>query len=309
MSSMNRRTDEQRWRFDVEPAAKSALAPTPAPRVTDADVAEAEAIDRAVDRDRAWQRLLVLHMPFHLASEATYSHLVGGLCDIEELFLARVGDAPLMEYYAEAYRELDVIARAMGPRVVVDASTLAPSVRHVASLQAEFMEEVFFGFRLDRYANAPDSRGWMNLFRRWGCSPRFNAQFDRLEETLSEDFVVFYYHHVRDCSQRIEVRPVPHPWDWPPVHRATRALPRTLLGVRGLTLDQEWVAGCFLDSGIGEARPRHARSTRTTKQPPGAPPSKEGGVPQSEGAPGDASGGAAPTDTGSAPPPPTHPNE
>jgi hypothetical protein len=307
MSSVNRRPGEPRWRFDLEPAAKSALAPTPAPRATAADVTEAEALDRAVDRDRAWQRLLVLHMPYHLASEATYSHLVSALCDIEELFLARVTDAALMDYYAEAYRELDVIARTAGPRSIVYAGDLPPSVRHIAALQVEFMEEVFYGFRLDRYANAPDSRGWMNLFRRWGCSPRFNAQFDKLEETLSEEFVVFYYHHIRDCTQRIEVRPVPHPWDWPPLHRATSALPRTLLGVRGLTSDQEGVAGCFLDSGIGEARPRHARSTRMTKQPSGAPPSKEAGTSGSTETPGGSPGGAAPPDAGSGPP--AHPNE
>jgi hypothetical protein len=307
MSIMNRQPRAERWRFEIEPPPKSPQAPTPAYWPTDADVAEAKVFNRAVDRDRAWQRLLVLHMPFHLASDSVYARLVGGLSDIDGLFLARAGDAALMDYYAEAYRELDVIARAMGPPVVVDADTLAPSVRHVASLQVQFMEEVFYGFRLDRYANAPDSRGWMNLFRRWGCSPRFNAQFDRLEETLTEDFVVFFYHHVRDVSQRIELRPVPHPWDWPPVHRATSRLPRTLLGVRGLTADQEWVAGCFLDSGIGEARPRHRMATRATTQPVGAPPSKEGGAPTVEGTPADASGGAAPPDAGSGPP--AHPNE
>ena len=306
MSIMNHQRDGKRWRFDVEPPPRSTMAPTPASIATEVDRAEATALNRAVDRDRAWQRLLVLHMPFHLASDAVYSRLVGGLSDIEGLFLPRVADTALMDYYAEAYRELDVIARTLGAPVVVDANTLAPSVRHVVSLQVQFMEEVFYGFRLDRYANAPDSRGWMNLFRRWGCSPRFNAQFDRLEETLTEDFVVFYYDHIRDCEQRIEVRPVPHPWDWPPVHRATSALPRTLLGVRGLTADQKWVAGCFLDSGIGEARPRQRMASRTTTQAPGAPPSKEGPS-RGETTLGDASGGAAMPDASSGPP--AHPND
>jgi hypothetical protein len=301
-----------RWRYEgvTAPAAPGPVPPPTAPPVfptvrpaapaTEAEIAEARAADQEFNRSRAWQRLMSLHMPFHLASDAVYARLIGGLSDIEELFLARPTDADLASYYNECTRELDDVPQADTTSPTPRSSELAGSVRHVAALQVQFMEEVFKGFRLDRYANAPDSRGWMNTFRRWGCSPRFKAQFDNMEETLTESFVVFFYHHVRDSALRIEVRPVPHPWD-PPRPRATKALPRTLHGLRGLMKHEDREAGIFLDSGISEPRPPQGMSTRTATQQSGAPESKENDVPPMAG-----SGGESPTpppggDTGPSP--------
>jgi hypothetical protein len=259
-------------------------------------------VSALTEHDHCWQRLVALHLPFHLAPDAVYSRLVSGLSDIESLFLGRQDDAALAAYYDECTRELDVIARAGRPAAAPRARTLPPSVRHVAALQVQFMEEVFKSFRLDRYANALDSRGWMNTFRRWGCSPTFTAQFDSMEEALSEDFVAFFYHHVRDCAERIELRPVPHPWD-PPQPRPTTALPQTMLGVRGLTAEETSEAGIFLDSGIGEARSRRGSSARTPTQATGAPPSKEGEATHGPGpsSNGPAAGGNTPSSAESGP--------
>ena len=283
-----------RWRYDgidkpIEPetfAPPSSPPVRPTTRATDDEIAEAEAADWEFNRNRAWQRLMSLHMPFHLASDAVYARLIGGLSDIEALFLAGSKDQLLADYYDECTRELDDIPQVGDMPPLQQRSELPVSVRHVAALQVQFMEEVFKGFRLDRYANAPDSRGWMNTFRRWGCAPRFNAQFDSMEETLTEGFVVFFYHHVRDCAKRIEVRPIPHPWD-PPRARATTALPRTIHGLRGLTNTEDTEAGIFLDSGISEPRPPRGVAARTTTQQPGAPQSKvsegsAGGTPMAE---------------------------
>jgi hypothetical protein len=114
-------------------------------------------------------------------------------------------------------------------------------------MQAQLMEDVFFVLRLDRYGNARDNRGWMNLLRRWGRSPTFNKRFDELRSTFSQEFVEFYVLYLRKRYGTIEQSPIPHPWD-----RRKKFVP----------------VGVFLDSGIREAAPGHeAAGERPLPQP------------------------------------------
>jgi hypothetical protein len=117
----------------------------------------------------------------------------------------------LAGYYRQCFAAEDESdAKLTGPSAEI-FTTL--DVRHVAAIQAQFLEDMFFVLELDRHANAPDNRGWMNLFRRWGRSPTFNYWLDTLRATLTLGFLEFYDLYLRYHHCRIDEKPVPHPWD------------------------------------------------------------------------------------------------
>jgi hypothetical protein len=139
------------------------------------------------------------------------------------------------------------------------------------------MEEVFFGLQLTRYANAPDNRGWMNLFRRWGRSPTFNRRFDRLRSTLALDFLDFYDFYLRYYPCRIDEHPIPHPWDreerrgdprYPDILPPSRTggepgICPKFLAEPARPVDEarrEYLPGLYLDSGLREARTHPPRT-------------------------------------------------
>ena len=57
---------------------------------------------------------------------------------------------------------------------------LPPSLSRVSLEQARLMEYVFITLNLGRHGNAPDNRGWMNLFRSWARSETFQVEFDKI---------------------------------------------------------------------------------------------------------------------------------
>jgi hypothetical protein len=80
-------------------------------------------------------------------------------------------------------------------------------IRHVVAMQLQLMEDTFYTLRLDRYANAPDNSGWVNLFRRWANSSTFQRHASALQTTFSREFMHFYRHYLeggpRNCRSRI----------------------------------------------------------------------------------------------------------
>lgn len=221
---MTRRSDaghslENRWRHEETFAVDSSTAPR--------------------EVDRAWWELLRAHMPYHILPGSEYDALLGRLREIEMQFLTATG-GELVGYYDEAF-----LGRASAAEPGVDGN-VDSRIRHIAVLQAELMEQVYFTLRLDRYANAPDNRGWMNLFRRWGRSRTFNRHFDPIRTILSADFVQFYDHYLKDVPYDIDTIPIPHPWD---------VQPADMGGSTAYAPFIRWkrVPGVFLDSGLVEA--------------------------------------------------------
>ena len=159
-----------------------------------------------------WQQLLLRHMSVHVASESAYARVLDGLRDIERLFFSD-RDETLGLYYDECHWLVQSSWSQSEPAPIVPQST-GRRVRHLVSLQARFMEEVFYLLRLDRYANAPDNRGWMNLFRSWGGCKTFQQHFHRIRMGFSKEFVEF---HEKELEKRapVDSDPVPHPWDDP----------------------------------------------------------------------------------------------
>lgn len=195
-----------------------------------------------VGLNRAWRQLVLIHSSFRATEQAEYRDLVRGLREIERLFLDR---PELGAYYDECHQP---------PGKPPTAETLpARSHRHIAAIQAQFMEDVYFVLQLSRYANALDNRGWMNLFRSWGQSPTFNAAFDGLRATFAEEFIGFYELYVRRCPGPIDTHPVRHPWD-------AGQLDPEFRGVSGQsalsTPEGTFTPGVFLDAGIQPAQMR-----------------------------------------------------
>jgi hypothetical protein len=147
----------------------------------------------------AWQQLVYQHSPFRAVDVADFQRLLRQLSDLERLLLAN--DA-LAAYANELAGE--AAAKAEPP--------VSPphQVRHVAAIQLQLMEDAFYSLRLDRHANAPDNRGWMNLFRRWAASKSFQIHMKALEPTVSRRFVSFYHYYIEGWGEDV---PVPHPWD------------------------------------------------------------------------------------------------
>ncbi len=159
------------------------------------------------DENQAWTCLQFLHSPFKAIDDpAAFQRLADAFAGLDRLFLE---DSELTDYYEECCRQPD---ETLAMREAGTGPTR--KIRHVAMIQIQLMERAFVALRLDRYANAPDNRGWMNRFRGWAKSPRFNCEFDARKATLSPEFVVFYERYIRARSS-MEKSPVPHPWDDP----------------------------------------------------------------------------------------------
>ena len=207
--------------------------------------------------DSVWLDLQVLHTAFRGVDQVEYWTLIRKLQDIEILFLNRPA---LDQYYAECYRD-EKTTHTLFHKEGFGAPHPTRETEIVAALQAQFMEDVFYVLRLDRYGNARDNRGWMNLLRRWGRSPTFNKRFDELRSTFSEEFVSFYDLYLRNRYGTIDQSPIPHPWD----------RPRRNVG-----------PGIFLDSGIREVAPEGVEGP-TGERPVPQPGSGAHGVADEKG--------------------------
>jgi hypothetical protein len=243
--------------------------------------------------DRSWFRLQVIHTPFRATDRDEHLALTAWLKKLEEFFL----DHPDLEvYYRECFADETRIP--LPPPVpALEFEPTAAQIDHIAASQARFMEEVFSGLQLGRYGNAPDNRGWMNLFRRWGRSQTFNRRLDRLRSTLTLNFLEFYDLYLRHYTCRIDEHPIPHPWD--PEDRRKRdpdtELPPERSGgepgpcedVTGPAKqpppeeDRKVLPGLFLDSGVREAK---RRGTRSGERPLGQPGTGSQGVEDAKGA-------------------------
>lgn len=198
--------------------------------------------------DRALERLRVSHLPFRSATQQELHELEDQRLRILEVVSA---NPALENYYEETWN--GITPAAATPHMDVDA---VPETRDrfiyrlVAVMQLQLMERAFYLLRLDRFASAPENGGWMDLFRRWGASPRFNAIYAELNRTLSPSFQTFYDNYLANCLPTPPAMPsnrlwqekdrsdyvgaaVHHPWIAPP-------------GARG--------RGIFMDSGLVESK-------------------------------------------------------
>jgi hypothetical protein len=76
------------------------------------------------------------------------------------------------------------------------------------------MEYVFVTLDLRRYGNAPDNRGWMNLFRSWARSLTFREEFEKIRRTFTKHFEEFYDQYINvENGAPLDLKPIPHPWD------------------------------------------------------------------------------------------------
>jgi hypothetical protein len=211
----------------------------------------------------AWQSLVHLHAPFR-PNEGAVQDLLRQLSELERLFL---NTPELGSYYADCMRRVPPT-----PAVAADGSqslpghpptplTAASATRHAIAMQLQLMEDAFYGLRLDRYANAPDNRGWINLFRRWGNSPTFQQHARLLKTTFSPEFIYFYDHYVEGWPEDVHV---PHPWDLPRRRAADRPAVFGRLMQVGVELClRQSARGIFLDPGRREAGHR-----RRVDEPP-----------------------------------------
>jgi hypothetical protein len=214
------------WRFEVDSSE-------PAPRAM---------VPYEDYLDSAWIELQVIHTAFRGVEQAEYWTLIRKLQELELIFLDR---PELDAYYRECYMDHRTF-RDLHPEGFGEPQATRATDK-VAAMQAQLMEDVFYILRLDRYGNARDNRGWMNLLRRWGRSPTFNKRFDELRSTFSQEFVAFYDLYLRKRYGTIDQSPIPHPWD-----RPKKFVP----------------AGVFLDSGIREvARGEEDAGERPLPQP------------------------------------------
>ena len=229
------------WRFEYLGSEKS-----PPPFLPDEDYL-----------DRVWLELQVLHTAFRGVEQAEYWSLVRRLHDLELIFLDR---PELDAYYQECYRNEKAVHATLHVEGFGSSSRTRETDK-VAALQSQFMEDVFYLLQLNRYGNAPDNRGWMNLFRRWGRSATFNERFDELRTTFTQEFVGFYDLYLHNQSGTMDEIPLPHPWD----------RPRPNVG-----------PGVFLDSGIREVG-RHQTGDRIGERPVPTPGSGGHGVSDEKG--------------------------
>ena len=171
--------------------------------------------------EAALEQLRIEHLPFRRAAPEALRELEGLRMLAEEQVTS---DPRLADYYAEAW----TMAK-------TETSVPKMALRRVALLQLQLMERAFYLLQLQRYANAPENAGWIELFRRWGASPRFNEVFDEVGGTLTPDFRTFYVTYLRlNPPQPSATRPfIHHPWLAQPDARGR---------------------GVFMDSGLVEAK-------------------------------------------------------
>jgi hypothetical protein len=158
---------------------------------------------RADAFEDAWlSDLTAHHGSFKAAADPDYQRSHERLTALEQA-LAR--EETLGWYFEQCYgnpeqpRPLDAPPSLALPRIVLQ--------------QARLMENVFVVLELGRHANAPDNRGWIQLFRMWARSPKFRDQFDRVRGTLNRDFVAFYEAYLVPRPGRALDALIPHPWD------------------------------------------------------------------------------------------------
>ncbi len=253
---MFRRTKKEeswRWRHEVE-------LPAPTARFTPAE-------ERL---DSAWRQLVFVHTSFRATEQREYRDLVDALRGIERLFF----DHPELGAY---YDEWVSMRTPQGAPPVGTEPAADARIRHVAAMQAQFMEDVYFVLQLARFANALDNRGWMNLFRAWGRSATFNRVFTRLRPTFAQEFVEFYDNYVRDYPGTIEDYPVPHPWDSATLRADPRYQPAAAAGApmapdvapAAAATVPVTLPGVFLDSGVQEVGRRSGRLRAPAASPGG----------------------------------------
>jgi hypothetical protein len=171
--------------------------------------------------ERCLRYLQAHHSSFEAADDPDYRSANQRLAQLERDLAA---DEDLRWYYEECYL-------AAG-RNTIPPQYLPPGLTRVFLAQVRLLEYVFVTLELGRYGNAPDNRGWMNLFRSWGRSLTFRAEFERVRGTFTKRFENFYDQYIKD-RKSIDEDPIPHPWD------------------QGRPAD---VKGVFLDPGRREAR-------------------------------------------------------
>lgn len=145
--------------------------------------------------DDAWRTLLFAHMPFHLPDQNQATRLLEALSEIE-------ADIPNAEG-----TDSEAIDSPHG-------ALLERERRLLAHKRLRFMEQAFIILRLDRYANAPANRGWMNMFRSWSRGAAIDAEFELVEPQFNKAFVYFFANDLRN-RRPIDDDPIPHPWDVP----------------------------------------------------------------------------------------------
>jgi hypothetical protein len=218
----------------------------------------------------AWQQLVYEHSPFRAADDADFQELLRQLSELEQLFLAT---DDLAAYYAEWEPSAKSAAGESKPEHTF----------HAAAIQMQLMEDAFYSLRLDRYANSPDNRGWMNLFRRWSTSPTFVRHAERLAPTLSRQFVAFYLHYIEGWEADL---PVPHPWDVTAKHQSFAHTTKRAIAQCSIRKGK----GIFLDPGRVEAgshggyepspvkEGQHGSTTPASSQTPATASGGSGGV-------------------------------
>lgn len=195
------------------------------------DDVPADDVEQERKLSHSWRALLIQKTPFHPSESEGYRDLVDVYRRLESVFL----ESPeLHEYYVQCTHPVSYT------RSQVQQVTGAPwKLRHVVMLQAQFMEDAYYVLRLDRYANAPDNRGWMMLFRRWARLGEFNEVFQPIRNLFTKDFNDFFDNYLFGWDS-VDWIPIPHPWD--SVDRRGDSVP-----------------GVFLDSGIREAASERIR--------------------------------------------------
>lgn len=159
--------------------------------------------DKAMKWGDALQDLLIGHTPFQPTETEDFQELTRQFSALERLFI----DHPRLQPYYAACMGMPVSA-------AVDSPEPWETV-NAASMQIQLMEDAFFSMRLFHYANAPDNRGWLNLFRSWARYERFRQHFDDLSANFSGRFVAFYKDYIENWEP-IDDAPVPHAWDLAP---------------------------------------------------------------------------------------------
>lgn len=229
-----------------------------------------------------WQSLIYEHAPFQ-PSETGVQDLLREFGDLERLFLST---PDLKPYYDECMRTIgpDDLFVAAVAQTAPPASADPGKTRHVAAMQLQLMEDTFYTLRLDRYANAPDNSGWVNLFRRWANSPTFQRHARDLRTTFSREFLYFYSHYIEGWPEDV---PIPHPWDLAANEKGPAQFGgRTQVGIALSRMRS--AKGIYLDPGRREAgqprgvhEPPPARMGLRDKTPPHEkvpPPPPERGV-------------------------------
>jgi hypothetical protein len=218
--------------------------------------------------ERALEELRARHLAFRRPERTD----VAALEELRLEILSEVAkDKELDSYYREAWG-LPVTPESSDPSRSTD---LAPH-RRIVAMQIELMARAFSVLQLQLFANAPENRGWMTLFRRWGNSPRFKTVFRQLAIAYAPEFRKFYELYIEDAripGTASGDLPIHHPWLAPKGARG-----------RGLYMDcgrvepevevrpgAEGVGGAKGTDGVRTA-PEQPSDSGTGGDPPGHPP-------------------------------------